>query len=189
MTLPEYVSWAKAEETGKTPTSKIVRDMLPTFDPSDEALDAAEVIIAEALETITAEDSSYVRNLRQVLTAGYCVKETIGIACSVVPAVERARRDKIRAAAAAASQHVGTIGERRMFRGTVVSRFGYDTDFGWVEKVVFLDAEGNALIANNLPGEVGEVVEMKATVKAHNEFRGQKQTILARPHKPTVVRA
>lgn len=187
MSLGKYISRDRAEELGVQSTADQVRDMLQTRWVGEAEVEAAEALIAEALETIEDDGGSYVQNLRHTLAAGYCVRATVGIAASVVAAVARARKRKVEQEAAAASQHVGTVGERRSFRGTVANRFGYATNFGWVDKVVLIDDNGNHLVANNLPGEIGQVVELKATVKEHNEFRGTKQTLLARPHKPTVV--
>jgi hypothetical protein len=89
-----------------------------------------------------------------------------------------------RKAADAGSRHVGTVGERRDWTLTLQGRFQYETDYGVTHGHVYRDADDNVVIykgSTRLDGERGDTVTLKATVKAHTDREGVKQTMLSRP--------
>jgi uncharacterized protein (DUF3820 family) len=84
----------------------------------------------------------------------------------------------------AKSNFVGTIGERRVFEGELVSVWGKKFDDSndiayYVNKIKM----GDDLIvyAGNKLGERGEMLKIKATIKAHSEYNGAKTTKVNRP--------
>lgn len=86
----------------------------------------------------------------------------------------------------ASKQYVGTVGERREFVATVKMvrqfegrSFGY-YDSGLRTMTMLEDEQGNSLVYWNSVGTKGEKVKFKATVKAHQEYKGVKQTVLSR---------
>ena len=90
-----------------------------------------------------------------------------------------------------ASQHIGTVGERRDFTLTITFITEFNTQFGITTVYGLRDADNNVVIykgttclwnANKTkPAIKGEEVTFKATIKEHGERDGVKQTILARP--------
>lgn len=85
------------------------------------------------------------------------------------------------------SQHVGSIGDRTVIKGIVKSvieferqRFHYyDSGVGVITR---LDVDGSDIVYfGSLGADKGDVVEVKATVKQHGEYKGRKQTVIARP--------
>lgn len=102
----------------------------------------------------------------------------------------RAEKKAALAARDAASQHVGTIGDRRDFVLTVAFVTGFQSAFGWMNVVGMKDEQGNVFIykgsamifnAEKKDPKAGDVVTFKATIKEHGEREGVKQTILSRP--------
>lgn len=101
-------------------------------------------------------------------------------------AVDRFRaQDVLRAA----SDHVGAIGERIEFAGTVERVSHYTRpQFGasWLTETVWIvtirDDRGNALVSKSprFHAEKGERLTGKATVKEHSEYRGERQTAIQR---------
>jgi hypothetical protein len=90
------------------------------------------------------------------------------------------------------SQHVGTVGERREFIAQVTVRANYETQFGIQTVYVCEDSQGNVIVYKGAGAlyndkghgaQKGDYVRFKATVKAHGERDGVKQTIVARPVK------
>ena len=82
------------------------------------------------------------------------------------------------------SNHVGSVGERRMFTLTKTFNTSFDSDFGTVYIIGFKDEQGNIVIykgSSYYHVENGQSVTFKATIKAHGERDGVKQTVLARP--------
>jgi uncharacterized protein (DUF2147 family) len=80
-------------------------------------------------------------------------------------------------------QHVGTVGKRETFELTV-SGFTYiEGDFGTTTLVSFIEGNGNRVkwFASNCPDlQDGETYTVKATVKAHDEYKGVPQTVITR---------
>lgn len=89
----------------------------------------------------------------------------------------------------AISQHVGQIGERMTITATFDHSAWYTAHFGWKEQTIFIhtfkDPDGNVLIwktsSTSLPEyEEGDQVQLTGTVKEHNEYKDEKQTVLTR---------
>lgn len=83
-----------------------------------------------------------------------------------------------------ASEHVGTIGQREIFKLKVVDVKIFDGNFGSTVRYVFEDENGNKIIwfSSNFFDNVkeGEWYNLTGRVKDHKEYRGEKQTILTR---------
>lgn len=106
-------------------------------------------------------------------------------------AAEEAKRkaEAERMAKKAISQYVGEIGQRVTIEATYVrsawyeakSFAGYGTETRYIH--IFVDADGNKIVWKT--GSVFEIpdgskVIVKGTVKAHEEYKDEKQTILTR---------
>lgn len=102
---------------------------------------------------------------------------------------ERLAEEKRIAELKAISQHVGTIGERIEFDAVIdhsawfeyPSFRGFGMDTMYIHS--FKDDKGNVLVwktANGLGIEKGERVHIKGTIKEHNVYRDEKQTVLTR---------
>lgn len=107
-------------------------------------------------------------------------------------AEERAAREAEEARIAAQkaiSQHVGEVGDKVEFKGSYVrtgsweqkSFRGYGMDTMYIH--TFKDADGNVFTwktQRSFAFEYGENVNVKGTVKAHSEYKDEKQTELTR---------
>jgi hypothetical protein len=85
------------------------------------------------------------------------------------------------------SEHIGTVGERQKFTAKMLFNKDFETQFGtsWVWN--FRDSDGNKVVyfgQSDFDGVArGEEVTFMARVKAHEEYRDEKQTIITRPTK------
>jgi hypothetical protein len=86
------------------------------------------------------------------------------------------------------SDHVGEVGQRRDFSLTLDRVFGFHGNFGYTYGHMLHDADGNVFVyfGNRLSGqiydvEVGDRVDVKATIKRHDNRDGVNQTVLSRP--------
>lgn len=104
-------------------------------------------------------------------------------------AEEKARLKARLEAQKAISQYVGEIGERLEVRATYLfsgwweqrSFSGYGTETMYCHN--FKDADGNVLVwktTSSLGLDDETEVTIKGTVKAHSEYKGEKQTVLTR---------
>lgn len=107
-------------------------------------------------------------------------------------AAERAEREAEEArikAEKAISQHVGQVGEKVAIKGTYVRTGSWEqpayAGYGMTTMYchTFKDADGNVFTWKTQKGlclNYGENVELKGTVKAHGEYKDEKQTELTR---------
>lgn len=97
-------------------------------------------------------------------------------------ATAAARREERIAADRATSSYVGVVGERREFDLVCERFFAFEGVFGFTYINIFRDAERNIVVYKGSRSvEEGDAVRVKATVKAHEEREGVKQTVIARP--------
>jgi hypothetical protein len=89
------------------------------------------------------------------------------------------------------SEHVGTVGEKQVIEVTVQSVRSINTDFGLSNIYKMIDSDGNIFtkfgtiaerfITNNTDKiEEGTVLKMYAEIKGHNEYKGNKETLIGR---------
>lgn len=134
------------------------------------------------------DNSEYMHNLRMVLSSGVVEPKRRGYACSAVAARQRAmglleirRRE---AEAVKDSAHVGVVGERlRGLELTVMSARGMDSQWGTTILYKMRDAGGNVFTWFSSGGaglETGKTIKLDATVKAHGEYKGVRETVLTR---------
>lgn len=147
----------------------------------------------EALEWIKAQDdtnSSYIHNLKLVVSMGEVKSWHYGILASLIPTwnkdlVRQAER-KAKEAAEANSKHIGEIGERITFEvASTKIVTSWETDYGMMWLVKFVSVDGNVFMwrassLNALPDDLETVKKITGTVKNHDEFRGIKQTFVNR---------
>jgi hypothetical protein len=99
--------------------------------------------------------------------------------------IEAVRRSIARETSMAESVFVGAVGERREFTVTVDRVFDFEISrypliISYTN--VCHDEAGNAIVYRGANcWEVGETLTVKATVKEHVEYKGAKQTVIARP--------
>lgn len=105
-----------------------------------------------------------------------------------------AEREEKRRNEDAASDHVGTVGERRNFELTCIFVTSYEGKFGTTYVHGFKDDFGNVIIHKGFPIlvdievdtrprrlEKGDKVKLSATIKSHSERESVKQTLITRP--------
>lgn len=81
------------------------------------------------------------------------------------------------------SEYIGSVGDKLETSVKHVKTAGYDTMYGYMYVYTFADANGNLIV-----WKTGSVVEidssssfvLKGTIKEHNEYKGEKQTIMTR---------
>lgn len=88
----------------------------------------------------------------------------------------------------AESEWIGQVGDKLVMEATYSKRHTYETHFTYYGETnyihQFTDAEGNVLVWKTSSGiydiMTGSKVQIKGTIKAHDEYNGVKQTILTR---------
>ncbi len=82
----------------------------------------------------------------------------------------------------AASNFVGSIGDRIEVVVTVQFCMGFDGFYGTTYINTMVDAEGNIYVYKGKRlASKGDHIKLKATIKDHSEYKGAKQTVVNRP--------
>lgn len=152
-----------------------------------------ETLAKEALEWArsqpTAGVGDYLYNLGVACRQTFVDYKTTGLVASAVAAYKRhldkeaeldtRRRQNLE------RKHVGEVGKRGDFADVTVKRMRYfDSPFGVKTLITFEDASGNILVwwaSKELDDvEEGDTVNLRGTVKAHDDYKGMPQTVLLR---------
>ena len=153
--------------------------------------DRARGVAALAWARGLAGGSDYERNLRLIVDQPALGPKHMGLAASAIAGYDRATGQAVAAASkgsgsahGAGSAHLGAVGDKGVAFGKVtIERIHViETNYGALHIHSFRDAAGNVLVWKTSKGYgvAGDVVELKGTIKAHTEFRGEKQTELSR---------
>lgn len=163
------------------------------YPPTVEAVDTE--LTTKAIEWLQAEDpakakSDYIYNIQTIARAPVVTRKTIGLAASIIGSykknVERElryaaeRKAKSEANGGRESEWVGEEKERlRKLEILVLGTYETEGDYGLSTRVVFKNAIGDDFVwfaSGSVELEAGESYLVDATVKRHNEFKGNKQT-------------
>ena len=200
-----FLGTAKARETEKESSSqRIASYFFPVEGEerrakefwgtiTDKDIEDAKSLIEWASTLQIRIDDSFLNNVKIVCGSTSLQRRDFGIAAASVTAYNRevSRRLEL-SREATVSQYVGEIGKRDVFTLTLVALKSWQSDYGVTHFHKFLDASGNVVIwfgsttllidgpEFTCPLEVGQSVTVKASVKAHNEREGVKQTIVTR---------
>lgn len=173
------------------------------YGPKDEARKIewpTEADVAEAAKAIEwARDglktpgkvlTDYEHNLVVIANSTVLQPKNFGIAASIIPAFQRVegrlKRRESQHRADADCVHFGTVGKRQVFKLTVESHRSFESDFGARHLYRLRDEEGNIAVwwTANPPAfeqtPENRTFYVKATVKAHGDYNGIKQTTLSR---------
>lgn len=125
----------------------------------------------------------FYNNLKNILKYNYCKMKDVAIlsttftVCDILKAKELKEQQKLE------SNFVGAIKDKIEIKVTLEACFGYDTQYGYMHINLYKDEQGNIYkwnSKNTLDIEKGEYKTIKATIKEHEEYNGQKQTVITR---------
>ena len=130
--------------------------------------------------------NDYIYNLLVVCSQDRIPAKHFGLACSLVQAWMKDQEMEIERKAKAnrqPSEHFGTVGKRETWKLMVAGTNYWEGDYGVTSFIRFRDELGNVATwkaSGTKEVEIGAEYSVKATVKAHSEFKGTKQTELSR---------
>lgn len=200
--------WVPASAHSGTPTRDLVSSYLYGKSRADSELraeiapeipaaaDMAKVIIPALLDGLDGS-GDYVHNLKTLIRAAHVEHRHMGLVVSAVAAYERMTGETARRKAEAEerarkrdeAEYAGTVGEKITVTGTVTRLRAIEGSYGYNPTTSMLVIiEGGSTIAKMFTTaawaweiEQGDEITVTATVKAHEEYQGSKQTALVRP--------
>lgn len=152
-----------------------------------EAIAKAAIEYYSALSDAEVENNNFLHNCRLIAKCEWVGNKNLGIAAWLVAGylkhVEKLKEEE-RKAKLPASVHVGVVGKRESFKVECLAVYKSEGQYGTTGIHKLITAEGSVLIWFASEGtdwlSVGSKYEVKATVKSHGEYKGQKQTTVVR---------
>lgn len=206
--ISRQFGWAPASAYDATPTRDLVVSYLYGNSRADRELrdDVAELtteantmartIITALLDGLEG-DSDYVLNMRTLLQASHVSFRHMGLVVSAIAAYDRliGETERRRLAAAeraqrrAETEHAGTVGEKITVTGKITrlkpiqKHYGYQVTTSMLVIIESATTVAKTFTSASWAWEVrhGDEVTVTATVKAHEEYQGARQTTLVRP--------
>lgn len=196
-----FVSRASSDpEAGRIATSDEVLDTLFFVPGRDRELNAlmeernrkagevADADIDSVLEFAeTLSDSDYAQNAQAAARSTYITYRSVGVLVSLVGVRYRSVEREAAAKAERAERNqefVGTVKERlRGLELTITSVRYIEGAYGTTTLLVMTDAAGHTFkwfASAELDFEAGQVMILDATVKAHDTYQGNNETLLTR---------
>lgn len=137
---------------------------------------------------LPTDQGDYLYNLGVACRLGYVTPKTTGIVCSLIAAYQRhldKQAELVKAREVKNRQHVGTVGERAGFAQVTIKAIrAFEGNFGARTLVRFEDATGSILCwwtsEVSDAWKEGETLDITATVKKHDDWKGTPQTIITR---------
>jgi hypothetical protein len=199
-----WVSSQNANEKNTSTSSRVANQIWPPIkkeyrDPRIEVSGEDKEIARAAIEWARnlKPSSGYENNISVIAKEEFLPKRTFGLAVSIIlayqraagqragfqpggkPAVPQWKLDQQRMAES--SRHVGTIGQRVDLRLFVDKVFARETNYGTSFIIKMHDENWNSFTwfsSNQL--DEGVWYDIRATIKAHDEYQGTKQTVITR---------
>jgi len=81
-------------------------------------------------------------------------------------------------------EYIGNVKERMTFDATCIAVFGFEGFYGWTTIKKFVASTGESLTymgGGNCPGDIGETVKIKGTIKKHEIYNDEASTYIMRP--------
>lgn len=181
---PKYATVVNVTGTLSDLESKDERNHRDAMQFVAEMTDGDRETATKTLEWVKGfEDNlnDYQHNLKTIATVGYVTYKTMGMMVSAVAGYMRQAERELRRATAT-NEHIGTVGKREVFTLTLVAIRQTETAYGLTTIYKFEDVKGNKVVWFSSNDELvqGKTYEIKATVKAHNVFKGTNETAITR---------
>jgi hypothetical protein len=152
---------------------------------TDRDREVAEKALAWAREV--EKTSDYLHNLRLAAREETVSRDTIGLVASAIPAwlreeeqeVKRREKKKL----GEKSEWIGKLKERHVFLATIIGERSWESDWGTTHFYRLLDTNGNILVwfgSKTIRADIGDTIEVRATIKKHDVYEGTHQTVLTR---------
>ena len=152
--------------------------IIPEYKVSDA--EKKEVAAIKDFIANLTENSDYVHNLKTILESGTVSSYNIGLAVSMVGYYLKENATPKEEKETIASEYVGNVGDKITFTATPVCVFSCESVYGLMHIYKFT-VDNNCLVwKTNKCLMADKEVTVSATIKAHSEYRGTKQTEITR---------
>ena len=159
-------------------TDKYGKPYYTLYEITDESREKAETI-KEYINALDSEDSAYIHDLQLLLSCEYVEGDKFGLVVSAVGFYLREINKNIEKARKIASQYMGNVGDKITFTAIPNCVYSDYTQFGTLYIYKFVVDNNEIIWKTSKPLGENEVT-IKATIKEHSDYRGNKQTVITR---------
>lgn len=177
----------KNEGEGNIATSTLVKSQyggqpIVVLDINEEKINQAKLLLADNQNILNQyfdnNINTFNNNLQNFVEVGFVNITNIGLVSFLPVLISKLNQPKTE------SNYIGTIKEKITVKATLTNVYGFETAYGYTNLYNFLDEQGNKLSWFNTGKkpdcQVNDVVTLTGTVKDHNLYKGEKQTVLVR---------
>ncbi len=178
----------KNEGEGSIATSTLVKSQyggqpIVTLDINEEKIEQAKQLLDDNQivlnEYFDNNINTFNYNLKNFIEVGFVNITNIGLVSFLPVLISKLNQPK------AESNYIGNIKEKITVKEvTLTNVYGFETAYGYTNLYTFIDQQGNKLSWFNTGKkpdcQVNDVVNLTGTVKDHNLYKGEKQTVLIR---------
>ena len=163
---PQYVANVRAESytAESAATAKVVLDWVAGWDDA------------------TKNKSEFNFNVSTLFAKGFCRGKDFGLLACLHTMYLR-EQDMLQARVVRSNLHVGEVGQKIAVQVTIKKVTTMQGFYGVTDMALMEDEAGNMFkwVASNFPDfKEGDVVVLRGTVKAHDEYKGRNQTVVTR---------
>ena len=147
----------------------------------------AQVVELKKFYAELEADSDYVGNIKTVLNTEWVEGNNVGLVVSAVGMRARLLEQKVEKETKIPSEHFGNIGERITFKAKPIVLFTGENTYGFYAVYKML-VNNNAVVWRTTVGlNSDKEYEFVATIKDHNYYKTEKQTVVTRCRVKEVV--
>lgn len=125
---------------------------------------------------------TFTNNIKVILTSGVITRKDVNIVATAAKTILSAEAER-KAKALILNEFAGNIGDKLQAEVVVSKKIGFDTNYGHAIMFIMADNSGRQFKTVNtgkFDAKIGDKVTIKGTVKALDEYKGIKQTVLTR---------
>ena len=174
-----YVPTSETASTRQVVSETIFGGNLHITASKEDEEEAVKVL--EWMKTIPMNVSCYLTNLRQIADNGYASPKNFGYVCSAVMEYYKELSKKVERKDC--SEYFGNVGDKIERDVTLVNKYETQSYYGYMCYHTFKDADGHTFVwmTSSRPClSIGNTYKIKATIKEHSEYKGEKQTFITR---------
>jgi hypothetical protein len=171
----------RAEDIYWTPFNKLTSEEKELMNSLSEYKEEVEKMV-EWVKALPEPRNDYQHNLYTIIMAGYVAPKSAGLAASLLPTYRRAMEQLREREARVASEWLGEEGKRIPIKARVLSIIDSEGYYGVTYIHRMITEAGNALtwFSSSARLEEGAWYVGKGTIKKHEMYKNQKQTVISR---------
>ena len=159
--------------------------VIPTVNKEDESYinEVKNYILSFDYKMENESLQDFYKSLQNIIKYDYCKFNDISILATMFTTYDILKQKEKKEDNKNISNYVGSIGDKIKIEVTLRGKFSYETQYGYMCISLFVDRNGNVykwVSKNTLNIKLGEFITIQGTIKNHEIYQGEKQTVLTR---------